>query len=48
MDSPIIGHGSWAKDAGHAARFLELRLLGYDLHPLSRLGSESESRPTAT
>ena len=40
MDSPIIGHGSWAKDAGHAARFLELRLLGYDLHPLSRLGSD--------
>ena len=40
MDSPIIGHGSWAKDAGHAARFLELRLLGYDLRPLSRLGSD--------
>ena len=40
MESPIIGHGSWAKDAGHAARFLELRLLGYDLRPLSRLDSD--------
>ena len=40
MESPIIGHGSWAKDAGHAARFLELRLLGHDLHPLTRLGSD--------
>ena len=40
MDSPIIGHGSWAKDAGHATRFLELRLLGYDLHPLKKLDSD--------
>ena len=36
MDSPIIGHGSWARDAGYAARIFELRLLGYDLRLLTR------------
>ena len=36
MDSPIIGHGSWAKDPEYASYILDLRQLGYNLH-LSRL-----------
>ena len=44
MDSPFLGHGSWARDAGYAARVLELRLLGYDLHPLNM--SRSDLIPT--
>ena len=40
VDSPFIGHGSWARDAGYAARVLELRLLGYDLHSSTRLDSD--------
>lgn len=44
MDSPFLGHGSWARDAGYVARVLELRLLGYDLHPLNM--SQSDLIPT--
>ena len=34
MDSPILGHGSWAHGADYAAYLLDARLLGYDT-PLS-------------
>ena len=44
MDSPIIGHGSWARDPDYAARVLDARLLGYDLHVTNRL--ESDLIPT--
>ena len=40
MDSPLIGHGSWAKNPDYVSYILDLRHLGYDVHPLSRLGRD--------
>lgn len=37
MDSPILGHGSWAKNPDYAARILDARIYGYDVHYTSRL-----------
>ena len=35
MDRPILGHGSWAKNPDYAARILDARLHGYDMHFMS-------------
>ena len=35
MHSPILGHGSWAKNADYAARILDARMHGYALHLMS-------------
>ena len=40
LDSPIIGHGSWAKNPDYVTYLLDLRHLGYDVHYLSKVGSE--------
>ena len=37
MDSPILGHGSWARNPDYAAYLLDARLMGYDLHFSARL-----------
>lgn len=43
MDSPIIGHGSWAKNPKYAARILELENYGYEVNYLA---ADSELIPT--
>ena len=42
-DSPLLGHGSWAKDPQYSALLLELEELGYDVNYQA---SESELIPT--
>ncbi len=42
-DSPLIGHGSWAKDPKYAARILELEKFGYDVNYIA---AESELIPS--
>lgn len=44
MDSPILGHGSWARNPDYAAYLLDARLMGYDLHFTVRL--EDDLIPT--
>ncbi len=44
MDSPILGHGSWASNPDYAAYLLDARVLGYDT-PLS-IGLEKELIPS--
>lgn len=44
MDSPVIGHGSWARNPDYAVRILDARNYGYDLHVTSNL--ESDLIPT--
>lgn len=43
MDSPIIGHGSWAKNPKYAQRILELEKFGYEVNYLA---ADSELIPT--
>jgi hypothetical protein len=43
MDSPLLGHGSWAKDPQYSELLLELEDLGYDINYQA---SESELIPT--
>lgn len=41
MDSPIVGHGSWARNPYYAAYSLELRDLGYEVLPgMATTGSD--------
>ena len=40
MDRPILGHGSWAKNPGYAARILDARIHGYDIHYTSHVQSD--------
>ena len=40
LDSPLIGHGSWAKNPEYVAYILDLRHFGYDVHYLSRVDAE--------
>lgn len=42
LDSPIIGHGSWARNSGYVERLLELRRFGYTVH----LPTDRELIPT--
>lgn len=42
-DSPLIGHGSWAKNPKYAQRILELEKFGYDVNYIA---AESELIPT--
>lgn len=43
MDSPLIGHGSWAKNPKYAQRILELEKFGYEVNYIA---AESELIPT--
>ena len=40
LDSPIIGHGSWARNPDFGALLLGLRDYGYDIHSLAGVGSD--------
>ena len=42
LDSPIIGHGSWARNPGYVERLLELQRFGYTVH----LPADRELIPT--
>ena len=44
MDSPLLGHGSWAKSPDYAARILDARLQGYAVHLTSHF--ETDLIPT--
>lgn len=43
MDSPLIGHGSWAKNPKYAQRILELEKFGYEVNYLA---ADSDLIPT--
>ncbi|MBO6783464.1 MAG: hypothetical protein JJ899_09380 [Alphaproteobacteria bacterium] len=43
MDSPLIGHGSWARNPAYAVRILELERFGYDVNYIA---AESDLIPT--
>lgn len=46
IDSPLIGHGSWAKDPKYKLNFLELADLGYEINEQAILESESDLIPS--
>lgn len=46
MDSPLIGHGSWAKDPKYRLNLLDLEKLGYEINEQAILESESNLIPS--
>ncbi|BAP56002.1 hypothetical protein THII_1705 [Thioploca ingrica] len=46
IDSPLIGHGSWAKDSKYKLNLLELANLGYEINEQAILESKSDLIPS--
>ena len=44
MDSPILGHGSWAQNPDYVAYLLDARVMGYDVPP--SIGLEKDLIPS--
>ena len=46
IDSPLIGHGSWAKDPKYRLNLLELANLGYEINEQAILESKNDRIPS--